>query len=546
MLGRHHVDPHPDMSAARLPHDGNPLITSLLNPACYPHTADRMQLLETHISWVLLAGDYAYKIKKPVNLGFLDFSTLELRRKCCAEELRLNRRFAPQLYLDCVTITGTIHAPGINGDGPVIDHAVRMRRFPQSALASRLLAAGQLLPQHIDTFASLLADTHRNADRAPAGSLPGTPESVLEAAMQNLDVIAAQPDKPASAAVITKLRQWTSKEHGLLHDLMVQRRRQGAVRECHGDLHLGNIVMLDGALLPFDCIEFGPALRWNDVLSEVAFLVMDLHVQDASRLAWLFLNSYLEQTGDYGGLRLLSFYLAYRALVRAKIAVLRAAQLRNQDAGYKQLLQSAKSHIAFAEKLMHPPPPALLIMHGLSGSGKSRVSRTLLMEIGAIRIRSDVERKRLHGMPARERHGAAAGLYGERATAETYRHLAEQARDIIAAGFTLIVDAACLQRSQRDQLRDVAAKAGVPCMIIPVTAPVAVLQSRLLHRAALDSDASDAGIAVLEQQMNRAEPPSEDEKPVCIESPADEPDSGEYCRKIIDQLHAARLSQAPG
>ncbi len=521
--------------------DGNPLIAALIRSGSYPHPADDMELLETHISWVLLAGDYAYKIKKPVNLGFLDFSTLEQRHRCCLEELRLNRRLAPQLYLDCVAITGDAGHPAIGGDGPVLEYAVRMRRFPQQALASRRLAANALLPRHIEAIAGALADFHGKAARSDGGDGPwATPAGQLAAALQNLDALENTLTTPDDAASISALRAWTLREHAALQDLMLQRQASGAVRECHGDLHLDNIVLLDDALLPFDCIEFSAALRWNDVLSEAAFLAMDLLHHGETRLAWLFLNTYLERSGEYGGIRLLPFHLVYRALVRAKIPALRAAQLQDDPAARTPLLQAARSHLALAGTLAAARKPALVITHGLSGSGKSRICETLMTQCGAVRVRADVERKRLYGLSPQERHGAAAGLYGEEATAATYQRLAALADEIIAAGYTAIVDAACLQRWQRDLLRGRARTAGVPFLCLAVTAPEAVLCDRISRRHAAGSDPSDALPAVLELQLKRREALGADELADTAELDSGDQDPESCCSIALAALTARR------
>jgi aminoglycoside phosphotransferase family enzyme/predicted kinase len=522
---------------------GNPLIASLRRPGCYPHAVAAVELLETHISWVLLAGEYAYKIKKPLNLGFLDFSTLELRRRCCLEELRLNRRFAPQLYLDCVAITGDAGSPAIGGSGPALEYAVRMRRFPQEALAGRLLAAGTLQPRHLEAFAALLADFHRNAEAAPPGSSWGAPQAILDAALQNFEALPGQLTAPENAAAITALHAWTLREHQALRERMAQRQAEGAVRECHGDLHLDNIVLIDDALTPFDCIEFNAALRWNDVLSEIAFLAMDLHYRGAPGLASLFLNAYLERSGDYEGIHLLRFYLVYRALVRAKIVVLRAAQHRGDAAARTPLLQMAHDYLTLAQTLTRARQPALIITHGLSGSGKSRISGTLLETLGAIRLRSDVERKRLHGMAPRNRHGATAGLYGDEATAATYRHLAGQARETLAAGYTTIVDAACLRQWQRDLLREVARTANVPCLSLAITAPEPVLRERIRQRRAADDDPSDADLQVLEHQLLTREALNPEELQVTIALDSGAQDPQRCCKQALaalDALLAAR------
>ncbi len=301
---------------ARLEANVPALIEALTRRECYPHPVGSVERLETHISWVLLTGAYAYKIKKPVRLGFLDFSSLEARRQYCEEELRLNRRLAPGIYLDVVEIRGLPGAPRVGGTGPVLEYAVKMHQFPQEALAIRLLARGALDPALVSRLASRVAAFHAQLPPAPAESGYGTPDSVIRNARDNFaqifSLLAATDDHEAAQSV----HDWTGREFMIRQGDLRARHASGRVRECHGDLHLGNIVLLDGELVPFDCIEFNADLRWNDVMSEVAFLMMDLLDRGAPRLAWLFLNEYLKASGDYSGLSVLPFYLTYRGRSR--------------------------------------------------------------------------------------------------------------------------------------------------------------------------------------------------------------------------------------
>lgn len=534
-----------------MPNTGNSetkaLIGNLRQPRCYPHPVTEIQLLETHISWVLLTGEYAYKIKKPLNLGFLDFSTLELRRQCCAEELRLNRRFAPQLYLDVVAISGDVATPCMAGDGPALEYAVRMRQFPQTALASALLAAGKLSPQHLEDLAAALAAFHQAAAASDANSVYGTPQSILDAALQNFDQLSPLLTSPGDDATLAALQQWTLREHDARRALMEQRRVSGAVRECHGDLHLGNIVLIDNRLVPFDCIEFNPALRWNDVLSEAAFLVMDLHDRGSPRLAWLFLNSYLEHTQDHAGLALLPFYLVYRAMVRAKVHGLRAAQPELDPGKRASLLQASRSYLALAGQFAHRPHPALIITHGLSGSGKSRIAGELMQQLGAIRIRSDVERKRQHGLAPRDRSAGTVGdgIYSDQATTALYRHLAGLAQTIIAAGCTAIIDATFLRHWQRDLLRDVARAARIPFLIMAVQAPEAVIRAQIRQREAAGNDPSDAGMAVLEHQLKTIEPLTAAERATAVELSIDGQNPDACCQQVIHAIAALQTARQP-
>ena len=484
------------------------LIAALHAPRRYGHAVGRVELLQTHISCVLLAGDYAYKIKKPVNLGFLDFSTLEARRHFCEEELRLNRRTAPRLYLEVLAIGGSEAEPVLGGGGPTIEYALRMRRFAQDDLLDRMARRGALLPGHIDALARGLADFHAAIARAADSQAYGSPERILAPALQNFAQLLPLISAKADIAQLARLRDWSAREHAELAPLFAARKRAGWVRECHGDLHLGNIALLEGVPTPFDAIEFNPDFRWSDVMNEIAFLVMDLVDHRLPRLAFRFLNAYLEHGGDYAGLRVLRFYLAYRALVRAKVSCLRAHQAGVAAREKSEVEQECRRHLHLAERLAAPAHPALLIMHGLPGSGKTTIAQGLLEALGAVRLRSDVERKRLHGLNALAHSGSGldAGLYAPQAGERTYARLAELARAVLAARYPVIVDAAFLKRAQREDFAALARAAGANFLIADCAAPLATLRARVAARERAGGDASEAGLAVLEHQRSSAEP----------------------------------------
>ena len=505
------------MSAgSRIASDQAALVAALRNPACYPHPAGQVELIETHISYVLLSGAYAYKIKKAITLGFLDFSTLARRRMYCEEELRLNGRLAPEIYLAVVAITGSVDAPSFAGNGAAIEYAVRMTRFAQDDLLDRQLAAGRLSPEVIDRLAGQLADFHERADRAPPGQRFGSPQAVWEPMAQNFAQLGELLTGAAHRARLADLDAWSRRRFSQLAHLLATRLRDGWIRECHGDLHLGNIVTTDAGLRIFDCIEFDPALRWIDVLNEIAFLTMDLEERGRADYGHRLLNRYLEALGDYHGLPLLAFYTVYRALVRAKVAAIRAGQ--EDPASRLAELANCERYLDCAEKATVPGKPRLLLMHGLSGSGKSWLAQQLLERLGGLRIRSDVERKRLFGLPALARSDSAvgAGLYDAAATRATYDRLVELASQILAAGYPVVVDAANLKTWQRDAFRKLAAARGVPFAIVSCTAPEAVLQARLATRQASGRDASEADQAVLACQLRDREAITTDEEACCL------------------------------
>ncbi len=418
-----------------------PLIGTLLtDPSCYDHTVAQVQLIETHISWVLLTGEYAYKIKKPLDLGFLDFSTLALRQQACIEEVRLNRRLAAETYLGVVAITGNPTAPHISDSPTVgrdepIEYAVKMRQFPPDATLDRLDERGELGTEQIDRLAARLAQFHlTECPRAPAASPWGAPNNITKPIAENFQLLSTRLHKTAEIWRLTALRSWSSAEHERLAPLMRARKRNGWVRECHGDLHLGNLAWVDGQLLIFDCIEFDPSLRWIDVISEVAFCFMDLLHRQRRTLAMRFLNTWLEASGDYAGMALLRYYAVYRALVRAKIAALRAGQ--SVDGNTKANPDEVSAYLQLAEELSGITAPQLWITHGLSGSGKTTITQSLLQDREMIRLRSDVERKRLAGLGALAQSGSKVetGLYTQQASRRTYKQLARLTEGLLDAG----------------------------------------------------------------------------------------------------------------
>jgi aminoglycoside phosphotransferase family enzyme/predicted kinase len=480
-------------------------ISSMLKPEVYDHPAKNIELIETHISWVILTGDFAYKIKKPVDFGFLDFSTLEKRHNFCKQELALNRKLAPAIYLDVVAITGTADKPRLSGSGPVFEYAVKMAQFPQSAQLDNKLAAGKLKLEHMDAIAHMVADFHQTTDVADETMDYGNKDAVYQPVEENFKQINEHLDTGDYTNKLTSLSQWSKSELIKQQTVFTQRKADGFIRQCHGDMHLRNLVWLGNKPMAFDCIEFNPTLSWIDVISEVAFLIMDLQHRLQHQLANRFLNSYLEVTGDYAGLSVLPYYLCYRALVRAKVAALRLEQKSITKKEKEQILTEFETYLELATAYAQRQKARLIIMRGLSASGKSTVSQQLLETLGAIRIRSDVERKRLFGIDStnnltsdKTQSEIDSGIYSAQASLQTYIKLAELASEIIRAGYSVVVDAAFLKHEQREPFQLLANNLAVSYTILEVTAPAEVLRQRISKRK---NDISDADLAVLEHQL---------------------------------------------
>lgn len=514
-----------------------PLIASLLRPEAYDHPVQELQLLQTHLSWILLTGRIVYKIRKPVDLGFVDFSSVERRHFFSQEELRLNQRLAPELYLGLSAVHGPIDQACFHGSGPVIETAVRMRQFRQEDLLRAVLRRphGPDLQRPIEELAEALASFHARSPVA-GGDLPhGLPEAVTAPALANLTVlIRLLGEQPRLLAQ----QQWCQQEGLRLAPLFLQRRAQGWVRECHGDLHLGNLVLFEGRLLPFDCLEFSPALRWVDVISEMAFLAMDLVRHRRPQLASALLNRWLDRSGDYEGLHGWRWYLAYRAMVRAKVSAL---QLQDPDleAAQRRLLRAdRRAYLRLAEGARTPSSPVLLITHGVSGSGKSHLARWLAQELGWLHLRSDAERLRLFG-----RWGEPCGPlwqgdpYRDEVSAFLYeRRLPACCEAALAAGLSLICDATFLLRGQRRRFLELAAAQGARLLILPCGCSEAEARRRIALRQAAGSDPSEADAAVLRHQLQRLEPLDAQERSLALCGPWEGWDGGAIEAQLLQHL----------
>lgn len=481
------------------------LLKALQNPALYPHETSDIRVIETHISTVILTGPYAYKIKKPVNFGFLDFSSLEARKHFCHEEIRLNQRLTSDLYLDVIAITGSAEAPQLNGQGEAIEYAIRMRQFPQEQLLDQRLQRGELSADDIDALTSQIARFHLQAPVVANGHPLAQPAAIMAPVRQNFEQIRPLLSDKQDLQQLDALEAWAEDSFQRLLPLLEQRCQNGSIRECHGDIHLGNATMLDGEVVLFDCIEFNEPFRLIDIACDAFFLAMDLEDRGLHDLANRFTNNWLEQTNDYQSLPLIGFYKAYRAMVRAKVNLFRIGQ-ENDPAAQAEILRQYRGYTRLAESYCAIPVRFLAITHGVSACGKSTVAMQLVEQLGALRIRSDVERKRLFGQQHNSDNPLNEGLYSPALTAQTYAHLHQLALTALQAGFPVVLDATYLQLEQREQAAKVAQSCGVPLLILDCQAPEHVMLEWLAERQAAGTDPSDASAEVIAAQQASRQP----------------------------------------
>ena len=511
------------------------LVQALKNPALYDHPVTHWQVLETHISWVLLTGSFAYKIKKPVDLGFVDFSTLEKRHTSCLEEVRLNKRLAPELYMGVVHISGSPERPILGSGGPPIEYAVQMKQFPLEATLDHVVTRGELDPKHLDQLAIDIARFHGTISVADAGSLFGTPKLIAKTVQEVIEEISLQQDVFLPQESFQEILRWMGHEHARLKSGFATRKAGGYIRECHGDMHLANLVLLQGQIVPFDGIEFSEPLRWIDVMNDLAFPVMDLMARGRSDLGYRLLNAYLEETGDYLGVSVFRYYQVYRALVRAKVASIGLNQSGKDGNKTPVFAEQLHRYLTVARKSIRSNLTGIILMHGVSGSGKTTISQSLLESIGAIRVRSDVERKRLFDVETttRSRDEEQKRLYGQRATDETYQRLLELTEILVDAGYPVIVDATFLQERFRKNFQRLTKEHSIPFVIVDIHASPSTIGKRVTARLTKGQDASDADVGVVLKQEQSQDPLTKSEMPYVVRIDSEEIFTPDAIREML-------------
>lgn len=473
-----------------------PLIQQMLKPEFYPHPVEMpIRLMQTHVSYVTLTGEYAYKVKKPVDFGFLDYSTLEKRKHFCEEELRLNQRAAASLYLTTLPITQQDSTYILGSDDNVVEYVVKMRQFPQAALLSHLFEQGELTEDLLRQLAEAIAQFHLTAETNDHIRSFGTVENIRQSIDENYEQTQGFIGGPQTQQQFDETKAYTDRFFATQQSLLQQRIAQDKIRACHGDLHLNNICYWQDQLLLFDCIEFNEPFRFVDVMFDIAYIIMDLTVAGREDLAASFLSHYVEQTGDWEGLQVLPLYVSRQSYVRAKVTSFLLGDPSVSAADKQAAATKAAKYYTRAWSYVQQRSGRLLVMSGLSGSGKSTVARELSRQLGGIYLRSDAVRKHLGGIPVQQRGDES--LYTPEMSHNTYKRLVELGGLLASRGYTIVLDAKFDLESTRQLAIAQAAAHNLPLTIVHCDAPLAVLQQRVQERA---GDIADATLAVLEKQ----------------------------------------------
>jgi aminoglycoside phosphotransferase family enzyme/predicted kinase len=491
------------------------ILKSLLKTDAYPEQTNSVELLQTHVSWIFLTDSHAYKVKKPVNFGFLNFSTIDRRRFYCNEEVRLNRRLCPDIYERVVELREISGGAAFHGDGQVIDYAVKMKRLPAERMLDRLVDNGLVSAADMRTVARAIAEFHNTAATTPAISEFGHLDRIMFNWQENFDQMAAFEDSTLSAEERELIRGWGSSFTERNAELFSRRVEDGFIRECDGDIHLENICMHDGKVCIFDCIEFNDRFRYCDTAADVAFLLMDLDFHGRRDLADEVIIAYRAASGDSGMADLIDFYKLYRAFIRGKVESLlfhdTGVDQMERDRARAKAIRYFRLARGYIER--HRLQPTLFITCGLMGSGKSTLAEQLSFELGISTFNSDVVRKRMAGI-APDTHAATAfgeGLYSSRANDAVYTELLRLAEPELAAGRSTILDASFKNKAYRTRCAELAKQYGAAFVILHVTCDEPENRRRLTERTASGRSVSDGRLELLESQRQEFDTPCEEE-----------------------------------
>ncbi|MBK1986082.1 AAA family ATPase [Sphaerospermopsis aphanizomenoides BCCUSP55] len=493
------------MTEANLP----ALIQQMLQPGFYPHpVTEPIELIQTHVSYVLLTGDYAYKLKKPVDFGFLDYSTLEKRQHFCQQELRLNQRGAGELYLEVLPVFLDGEQYHLGGTEEAVEYALKMRQFPQDALFSELFAQNKLNETHLAELGKVVAQYHAQTKTNDYIRSFGEVSQVRLAIDENYEQTFKYIGGPQTQERFEQTKAYTDNFFDQCPELFVSRIAKNCIRECHGDLHLRNIATWHDKILLFDCIEFNEPFRFVDVMYDVAFTVMDIEAKGRQDLGNAFLNAYAEQTGDWEGLQVLPLYLSRQAYVRAKVTSFLLDDPNIPATVKEEAGKTASAYYQQAWDYTQPKQGQLILMSGLSGAGKSTTAKYLARKLNAVHLRSDAVRKHLAGIPLMER--GSDEIYTPEMTQKTYDRLLSLGISLAHQGWCVILDAKYDRQHLRQEAISQAQKHQLPLQMIHCTAPIEVLQERLVNRT---GDIADATVDLLASQIKQFEAFTEQEQP---------------------------------
>lgn len=517
------------------------LFDHLKNPRFYGPHVTSVQVLQTHISYVALTGTFAYKIKKPVNFGFLDFSTLDKRKFYCEEELRLNKRLCPEMYLDVLPITQDGSTLALDGTGTIVEYALKMKEFPQENIMTQLLQEGKISEETIDQLISLLIDFYQGQEPTEEitrhGEVPCVKQNIDENFSQTKPMIDITVPKETFSYIKEEVERFFERKK----DVFGHRMKEHKIYDCHGDLHSGNIVVMEDAIHIFDCIEFNDRFRYCDVASDIAFLAMDLDSLNQPYLSSYLIEQYVQRSKDAGVYALLNFYKSYRAFVRGKIHGFQLNDPHIDPSIKKRLLTSAKKYFdlsLYYTRLfsldLHKREPLLFLIAGLSGTGKSTVARKIAVDYHAMLINTDIVRKEAAGIDRYEQHHDQfnTGLYDPKKVDETYELVMQRASPLLQNGDNVVLDATFQKKKYREMAHHIAAKHHAKIISIQCICPDETVKKRLDERIRKKS-VSDGRWEIYQVQKTTFEPFTPEEHLLTIDTSEE---SYEYRKEFYTKL----------
>jgi aminoglycoside phosphotransferase family enzyme/predicted kinase len=526
------------------------LFDHLKNPKFFGANVHSVQLLQTHISYVALTGSYAYKVKKPVNFGFLDFSTLDKRKFFCEEELRLNKRLCPEMYLEVLPITKKDNTLKLGGDGPIVEYALKMKEFPQESIMTYMLEQGDISEETIDHLCKILVDFYTSqeptAEVKKYGELPAVKQNIDENFEQTKPMIDITVPKETFWGIKNAVTKFFERNK----EVFGQRMKEGRIYDCHGDLHSGNIAITGDHIHIFDCIEFNDRFRYCDVASDIGFLAMDLDYMNYPYLSSYLIERYVEKSHDTTIYSVLNFYKSYRAFVRGKVHGFQLNDPHIDPAKKNSLVANAKKYFALSLyyawlflRDTQKQKPLIFIVAGLSGTGKSTVARKIAVDYHGGQINTDVVRKEVAGINKYERHHDRfnTGLYDPKKVDDTYEQVMLCASSWLKKGENVVLDATFQKKKYRDMAHHLAGKHHAVLITVQCVCPDAVVQKRLQERL-LKKSVSDGRWEIYLAQKSIFEPFTSEEDCLVMDT-ADE--SYEYRMDFFQRLlfHTNQKSQ---